>query len=258
MTDETLILNFLNQNYKVKCVKANFLILDELNDKSYTTDEFIKYFLMIFGDFNIDEVGPNYRLFLSWFVNQKDEIIKKIVKVIKTLDINNGSKSTLIELINICIGDYDNDLLTNIFFEFYKETYFRDKLDNYISNFNGDLGSVTLFEEFKNELDKEHPNIINFANEYMNNWYSETIIGEKIKDFLSQLVITLGSKNWVITWVGHGQISKNTLLKNFKNENEFQQEFILNMYDKWYDEAIMEASERVMRNPLYGSMISID
>jgi len=66
---------------------------------------------------------------------------------------------------------------------------------------------------------------------------------------LSQLVITLGARNWVVTWIGHGPLSKATLLKNFMSESEVHHNFILDMYDKWYEDAVMQASERVMRNP---------
>ena len=106
-----------------------------------------------------------------------------------------------------------------------------------------------MVDDFQDEFILEHQQLITFAKEYLNNWYSETVIGGKIKDMLSQLVITLGPRNWVVTWIGHGPLSKATLLKNFITESEFHHQFILNMYDKWYEEAVMEASDRVIRNP---------
>ena len=38
-----------------------------------------------------------------------------------------------------------------------------------------------------------------------------------------------------------------TILNLFKDENEFHHEYILNMYDNWYDEAVIDASERAMK-----------
>ncbi len=88
--------------------------------------------------------------------------------------------------------------------------------------------------------------MISFAKQYLNNWYAESIIGEKIKDLLSQLVLTLGQRNWVVTWIGHGPFSKRRLLETFINESSYHHDYILNMYDKWYEDAVIEASEKAM------------
>jgi hypothetical protein len=71
-------------------------------------------------------------------------------------------------------------------------------------------------------------------------------MGEKVKNILSELVITLGSRNWVVTWIGHGQLCKERFLDIFKGEDGYHHKFILDMYDKWFEEAVIHASDRIM------------
>jgi hypothetical protein len=124
------------------------------------------------------------------------------------------------------------------------------KLINYKDKFNLNFGSAKLLNDFQDEFILEHFKIIEYAKSYLNNWYAETVIGGKVSDLLSQLVLTLGPRNWIVTWVGHGPFSKKRLLEKFITESEYHHDFILNMYDKWYEDAVIDASERAMRSQL--------
>ena len=103
------------------------------------------------------------------------------------------------------------------------------KLEKYTREFNADFGSAKMLDDFQDEFILEHFKIISFAKEYLNNWYAESIIGDKIRDLFSQLVLTLGARNWVVTWVGHGPFSKKRLLEKFINESAYHHDYILNI-----------------------------
>jgi hypothetical protein len=109
--------------------------------------------------------------------------------------------------------------------------------------------SSRLLEDYQDEFILEHYQLIKYAKDDLNNWYAEKVIGGKVRDFLNQLVITLGPRNWIVTWIGHGPVSRAKILNNFINEGEFHHKFIIDMYDKWYEEAVIYASDKMMRTP---------
>lgn len=253
MTDEKLIIKFLDKNYDVKTDRQSFIFFDKSNEKTFSPRDFNLHFLKIFSDFNIDNDNKSTTILQSWFSTKKRILTKVLYDVFDTLESSERSQKQLTEVLKTCTEkfkfQYHEDFITSLFLDYYKDKFITPKLDKYIKSFNAELGSKRLIDDFQDEFILEHHQLITYAKEYLNNWYSDTVIGGKVKDMLSQLVITLGPRNWVVTWVGHGPLSKATLLKNFLTESEFHHQFILNMYDKWYEEAVMEASERVMRNP---------
>lgn len=253
MTDEKLITNFLEKNYEVKTDKTSFIVFDKTNEKTMPPKDFNLHFLKIFGDFNIDNDNSSTTILYSWFSAKKRILTNNLYTIFDELVSTERSQKQLESVLKICDEkykyEYHHDFVTNLFLDYYKDKFMIPKLEKYKNTFNANLGSTKLIGDFQDEFILEHHQLITFAKDYLNRWYSETIIGDKVKELLSQLVITLGARNWVVTWIGHGPLSKSTLLKNFINESEFHHQFILDMYDNWYEEAIMEASEKVMRNP---------
>jgi hypothetical protein len=51
-----------------------------------------------------------------------------------------------------------------------------------------------------------------YCTDKINEWYSKNSLDDLI-GFLSQLVITLGANNWVVTWIGHGQITESNIIE---------------------------------------------
>jgi histidinol phosphatase-like enzyme len=251
MTDELLITKFLERNYTVITNNTTFVILDNNNKREMMVTDFGKHFRKIFGDFNVDDKN-NIVFFNSWFSTKKLELSGKLYEIFDELDSNLKSRHQLDEAIKKCKKLYKDkyhvDFITNLCLDYYQQKYMVAKLDEYKLVFDTKLGSKSLIKNFEDNLILEHPKVIEFCKEYLNNWYSEKIIGDKVRDFLSQLVITLGVRNWVVTWIGHGPITKNKILDNFKNEGEFHVNHIMGMYDKWYEEKVIEASERAMKN----------
>ena len=252
MTDEKLILNFLEKNYDVKTDRQSFIFFDRSDEKTFSPRDFNIHFLKIFSDFNIDNDNKSTTILQSWFSSKKRILTKVLYDVFDTLESSERSQKQLSEVLKTCTEkykfQYHEDFITSLFLDYYKDKHITPKLDKYIKGFNSELGSKRLIDDFQDEFILEHHQLITYAKEYLNKWYSDTVIGGKVRDLLSQLVITLGPRNWVVTWVGHGPISKATLLKNFIVESDFHHQFILDMYEKWYEEAVMEASDRVMRN----------
>lgn len=78
------------------------------------------------------------------------------------------------------------------------------------------------------------------------NWYKDTIIDEKINDLLSQLVVTLGPRNWKVTWIGHGELTRPKIESVFGNQSPSIYEYIMKRYDVWYDSAVEKASDRLI------------
>jgi hypothetical protein len=254
MTDEKLILNFLDKNYDVKTDRQSFIFFDKSDEKTFAPRDFNLHFLKIFGDFDIDNDNDNKSttILQSWFSLKKRVLTKNLYELFDSLDNTERSQKQLSIVLKLCNKkykyEYHEDFVTSLFLDYYKDKFITPKLDEYVKSFNSELGSKKLIDDFQDEFILEHHQLITYIKEHLNRWYSETVIGGKVKDLLSQLIITLGPKNWVVTWIGHGPLSKATLLKNFLNESEFHHNFIIDMYDKWYEEAVIEASERVMRN----------
>ena len=251
MTDAILILNFLEKNYEVKSDKLGFIIFDKSDTKTMVPNDFQKHFLKIFSNFSVDDEQTSITIFHSWYSNKKRLLTQKLYDLFdKTDDGTLKSQLLLDKIITVCDEDYSflyhHDFITNVFIDYYKDKHMLPKLEKYVKMFNADFGSAKLLYDFQDEFILEHFKIISFAKEYLNNWYAESIIGEKIKDLLSQLVLTLGQRNWVVTWIGHGPFSKRRLLEKFINESEYHHDYILNMYDKWYEDAVIEASEKAM------------
>lgn len=251
MTDAILILNFLDKNYEVKTDVKGFIVLDKEDNKTMVPNDFHKHFLKIFSDFIIDGEQTSITIFNSWFSQKKRLLTQKLYDIFDLEDTGElKSRLLLDKILKTCDSDYKllyhHDFITNLFIDYYKDKYMLPRLENHVRDFNTDFGSVKMIGDFQDNFILEHQKIISFAKEYLNNWYAERVIGSKVNDLLSQLVLTLGPRNWVVTWIGHGLFSKKRLLEKFINESEYHHDFILNMYNKWYEDAVIEASEKVM------------
>lgn len=249
MTDEKLIVDYLERNYTLKASEYSFVFFDKINKDEIIPDIFANtIFLKVFGDFKTDDSNKSLNILNEWYHIKKRTLTEKLYSIFdKTINKEDKSKKTLEKILKKCEGlEYGKTFITNLFLEDYKDKILIPILDNYKLNINDKSGSSAMINDLETMLIGEEFKLIEFSKEYLNKWYSETIIGEKVKDFLSQLVITLGSRNWVVTWIGHGPLSKNKLLNQFSNENEVVSELIIHMYDKWYEEKIIETSEKAM------------
>lgn len=267
MTDEKLINNFLDRYYKVIIDDVYFKIIDKETEKKYTfktrsreinnLSDFTILFKKIFGVFTTND-ETSLEILSRWVRIHQDKLIKELSDYVKSINIKEGSTSLLFKTINRFAhgkdsGLYSTNFITEYITEYYNENYMLPFLGKLTKDFNPKLGSVELIKQISDRLETETTNVYQFALDYLNKWYCENVIGDKMRDFLTQLVITLGSRNWVVTWIGHGPISKDKILSFFKDEENIHYDFIMKAYDDWYEMAVIQASEREMNRNNYGS-----
>lgn len=131
------------------------------------------------------------------------------------------------------------------FNDFYCDKVVMPILDDYIKTLQDKMDSGTLIDNLTTKLELSGKFYSEYAINYVNKWYSNTVVGVKMKDLLSQLVITPVKNDWRVTLVGHGKVDRNTILSHFKQENGYQHIFLTGMYDEWYAEEVVNASERL-------------
>jgi hypothetical protein len=258
MTDEKLITDFLKKNYRVITDDVYFKVAEKDSYKRITPNEFLDTFKTIFGDFTTLDNETSIELFQKWFSFHKRLLTKKLTEYLDTLDMSEGSVKLLFKAVNRFghgqdKGLYNGGFIENYFNDYYKETVIDPLLKKILKSFHVEAGSNALIETISERINFETPKIYQYALNYLNEWYANTVIGDKVKDFLSQLVITLGTRNWVVTWIGHGPLSREKLLSQFKDENECHHKFIVKMYDEWYETAVIDASERTLMRNNYGN-----
>ena len=127
MTDEKLILNFLDKNYDVKTDRQSFIFFDKSDEKTFAPRDFNLHFLKIFGEFNIDNNNTSITILQSWFSTKKRILTKVLYDVFDTLDNAERSQKQLKQVLTICTEkykyQYHEDFITSLFLEFYKDKF---------------------------------------------------------------------------------------------------------------------------------------
>ena len=258
MTDEKLIHDFLEKNYRVLTDDVYFKVAEKDSYKRVTVNEFLQTFKTIFGDFTTIDNETSIELFNKWFSLHKRLLVKTLAEYVESLDMSEGSVAILFKTINRFSHGSDAGLYTGGFIEqyvvdHYKENVINPLLKKTTSSFVVEQGSKKLVESVSERLEYETPKIYEYAVKYLNEWYADSVVGDRMRDFLSQLVITLGTRNWVVTWIGHGPLSREKILSQFQNETEFHHNYIMKMFDEWYEIAVIDASERALDRNNYGN-----
>jgi hypothetical protein len=255
MTDEKLIHNFLDKNYYVRTSETYFVVCERDSYKTLNISEITAIVKKIFGDFTSVDDETSIELYNKWFNLHKRLSTKKISDFVDNLDFEMGSGFLLNKVQTKFKKNekFTSEFIENYFNDIYIEKALTPKLANIIKEFNVHHNSNDLLKPFTEELKFETIKINQYAMNHLNKWYAETIVGEKVNDILNQLVITLGPRNWIVTWIGHGKLTREKLLKDFILEDEYHHKHILRMYDKWYETAVIEASERVLNRNNYGN-----
>lgn len=127
------------------------------------------------------------------------------------------------------------------------KTKLKIKLDGYLGGLDHNLTSLDLINNFNKGV-LEDDAMVEYYTKYLNEWYSVNVLNDKVDMFLRELVITLGRTDWLVTWVGHGKITKDKLLLHFMKEDKYHEKYIMYKYDIWYEQEVIETSEKVMKN----------
>ena len=187
--------------------------------------------------------------FVHSFVNgyYVDKILTpKILVTLTELDTTKPS-SVLINELSIIFnrdGDEHKRIVITKFEEYYKHNGTKVKVDNYVAAIDKGLGCSEVIVNFNEKYKEETPKQIEYATYFLNRWYSENILGSKVTDFLSQCVVTPGNNEWRVTWIGHGKLTRSILRNQFKDENKEQIDYLMEIYDNWFNNEIIDACER--------------
>lgn len=254
MTDETLINNFLEKNFKVITGQADFMISDKLADeiggRTYNTFEFIEMFKRVIGDFTTDDFNTStVEIFHIWYGMKKRILTKKLLNHFDLMDGELGSiilNRNVIE--NLKNEGFHNMFISNYFNDYYSKNFIEPHLEKYVNNFDVKYDSSKLIDGISYLLSKENAFQYEFALKYLNEWYCNVVLTDKVNDLLSQLVITLGKTNWNVTWIGHGPLTNDTLRNCFKKENSLAFGHVKGLYEEWYDREVIDKSERMMKS----------
>ncbi len=241
MTKEERYINrFLIKNYSVKTTSSSFSVLDKSTKKEYALSSFKNEMAHIM----METSWPTIDI---WFTKYSNKLIKDLDEYIRGLDYS--KKPTLLILENIFNHfrrkrTYEEGFIKNIFYNYHKIHNITPKLKELTKNIQNSNQIMDIVSE---QMEFEPSIIRDFVLEYLNEWYSTSILGGKITDFFRQLVITLGPTNWKVTWVGHGEVTQAMIRQEFRDESEHQVKIVFDKYHKWYEEEIIQASERMMK-----------
>ena len=98
------------------------------------------------------------------------------------------------------------------------------------------------------ELNYEDGEFYDYFITRINEWYRNNHqLENKILEILDQFMITLGPRNWEVRWIGHGLLTEDKIYSAFR-EHDFHKSFIMSIYNKWYNMAVMLATEKHMGN----------
>lgn len=202
--------------------------LSKFSNRIYKKNEFVK--------------GKIQKSIIQYY---RDNILPDKVNIfLKSINLSHGSIILSKELVNGMVGDLENyhNYIVQRFDDYYKENHLNTVIKEYIKTLNKDMNSVFIIDNFK-QLAIEVETHYDYCIDKVNEWYSEVALKDKVDDFLSQLVITLGSRDWQVRWIGHGLLSEDKICESFKEHN-YHKTYILKKYDEWYSNAVILASER--------------
>jgi hypothetical protein len=250
MTDKKIIINFIKRNYVVQ-LSEHFKIYDKPENKTLSIDGFHSEIRVILGDFG-GGVNSTYNVVNDWLNNEKAKLVKDLDDFVKKQNTNNGFVK-ISELVLKKFSDsdkYNKAFVLEYLSDYYNNTVLLPKLEKHIEYLKMvDSDRLTYdktIADFEKKLEFEGFKQREFANNYLLNWYKDTIIDEKINDLLSQLVVTLGPRNWKVTWIGHGELTRPKIESVFGNQSPSIYEYIMKRYDVWYDSAVEKASDRLI------------
>lgn len=252
MTDKKIITNFINRNYVIQ-LSDQFKVFDKVENNTLSIDSFHSELRVILGDFGGGE-NSTYNIVNAWIADQKATLVKDLDDFVKKQDLRKGfvkiSESVLKKFADT--QKYNKGFVLEYLSDYYNQAILLPKLEKHIEYLkmvdSERLSFDKAISDFETELKFEGFQQREFANEYLMTWYKDTVIDEKINDLFSQLVVTLGPRNWKVTWIGHGELTRPKIESIFGSQSPSIYEYIMKRYDVWYDGAVERASERLMNN----------
>jgi hypothetical protein len=125
-----------------------------------------------------------------------------------------------------------------LFYDMYSDSVvIKDKTrdENYSKKFFK-IFLVEIFGNFKGLTD------------IFDNWFyeNEKVLLIPINEFIKNTIIDFGQTNWVAKHKDYGTLDLNRLNKYFPNETKHQQVYFIRIFYQWYDNKVIEISEKMM------------
>jgi hypothetical protein len=245
MTDEQLVKSFLDKNYSLKASFVRYYVVEKQSDKEFSEKSFNDEISNIFGHIN----GlKNY--FEEWFDNKKVELLKEIYDEFALLDFKKRSVQLIGGLSELELSKkYDRPFIVQIFEDYYFNYVLKYKLKNFIKETYEDKKTCSsdLIRLASPILTEETPTIIEKAEAMINEWYFENVFSKKIELFFKEAKLVLGPTNWMVIHPYYGKLNTDKLSKHFPEETIYQTSVLNKQYDDWYNEKILEVSEKMMK-----------
>lgn len=106
--------------------------------------------------------------------------------------------------------------------------------------------SISLIEKCVASLSGTNRYHDSFIKKVVDEWYYKAVFEPKMIGFFNKCILVLGTSDWDLKHEILGVIRD--VGKFFKDETHFQLERLGAYYDKWYDDAVIIASEKAMKN----------
>lgn len=245
MTDEKLVTDFINKEYKVIIENNYFSVRDIVRDKNHTELSFKQLMIEIFGNFNGFE-----SIFNKWFDDKKNILIKRLNDYFLTLDLQEKS----VTLIDKCRTKFINDdeysslFVTEMFEKFYIKHAINPLIEKFLNDKNTDLTSNNLISLAEPILQGETPKVYEEIITNINKWYYDNIFYGKIQDFINNTRVGLGPTNWIAKHNLYGTLNLDRLSSYFPNETKYQQYYFGSLFNQWFENKVIEISEKMMQD----------
>jgi len=243
MTDEKLVSDFLNRECKLFVDLYSVAIKDKTRDIKYSQESFKAFLVEIFGNFK-----GLARIFDNWFYENEKVLLKSLYDYFDTLDFSKKSITLIGECSSIFAinSDFSSIFVTSKFEEYYIRKVVEPNVKDLFNDKSKELTSKDLESILDLELQGEIPKVYEFIIERVNRWYYDNEFYDKIMEFIKNTTIDLGPTNWIVKHKDYGALDLNSLNKYFPNETKYQQFYFRQIFSQWYDNKVIEISEKIM------------
>ena len=173
-------------------------------------------------------------------------LLPRVDEYFATLDLTKPLEELAIELGNGLSRFLSyKDLIKSRFNIFYHENHVIPIVNFHLNSVDLRLSSSEIIEQVCEKHSFTHLATKERLEEHINEWYCKNKTLPFMNDFLSQLVIISRPYDWLVKWVGHGQVTSSTVAELMKKENSYQRDFAEGMYDDWFGDKVITAAEKM-------------
>jgi hypothetical protein len=244
MTDEQLVKSFLDKNYALKASFVNYYVIEKESDKQFTKKSFYDEIFNVFG-----HITNLKSYFEEWFDNKKSDLLKEIYDEFGLLDFSKRSVELMAVLFELELSKkYDKPFVVQVFEDYYFNYILKNKIKKFIvEKYEEKTCSSDLIRLALELLNGETPSIVEKSEAMINEWYFENVFSKKIDFFFKEAKLVLGPTNWMVIHPYYGKLNTDKLSKHFPEETIYQTSVLNKQYDDWYNEKILEVSEKIMK-----------